>query len=94
MSVSLFVYYRVDGQQDVALRERVGAIQTDVFAATGVSGRLLRRRDDATTWMEIYEPISDVDQFEQVLQSALGRHGFDALLAPGDVRHAERFVAP
>jgi len=94
VSVSLFVYYRVAAQQDFAVRERVSAIQSDVLAETGVSGRLLRRRDDPTTWMEIYEPIADIDQLEQALHTALERHGFDALLAPGDVRHAERFVAP
>jgi Domain of unknown function (DUF4936) len=93
VSHSLFVYYRVTGAPDSAVRTRVAAIQADVLAATGVQGRLLRRRDDSTTWMEIYEPISDVDSFEQALDAALARHGFAALLAAGDVRHTERFVA-
>lgn len=93
MSLSLFVYYRVSAP-DSTVRARVDALQSDVFAATGVRGRLLRRRDDPTTWMEIYEPVADAVAFEQSLDAALARHGFSALLAAGDVRHTERFVAP
>ncbi len=94
MSASIFVYYRVAGALDAAVRGRVEAIQADVLAATGVPGRLLRRRDDPATWMEIYEPVPDADRFEQALDAALTRHEFAALLAPGDARHTERFVAP
>jgi hypothetical protein len=93
VSASIFVYYRVTGAQDATVRNRVGAIQADIRAATGVSGRLLRRRDDPTTWMEIYEPVSDVDGFEQELDAALARHAFATLLAAGDARHTERFIA-
>jgi len=94
VSVSLFVYYRVNGAGDATVRARVDAVQSEVFAATGVRGRLLRRRDDPATWMEIYEPVADAAAFEQALDAALARHGFAALLASGDVRHTERFVAP
>lgn len=94
MSVSLFVYYRVAGAPDDAVRARVDAVQAEVLAATGVRGRLLRRRDDPTTWMEVYEPVADAVAFEQMLDAALARHGFSALLASGDVRHIERFVVP
>ncbi|MGB8437090.1 MAG: DUF4936 family protein [Burkholderiales bacterium] len=94
MSASIFVYYRVTGVPDSTVRGRVGAIHADVLAATGVAGRLLRRRDDPTTWMEIYEPVPDVDRFEQELDAALARHAFAALLAPGGARHTERFIAP
>lgn len=93
MNDSLFVYYRVVDPQDAVVRARVGAIQADVFAATGVQGRLLRRRDDPATWMEIYESVPDADRFEQALEAALARHDFAALLASGNVRHSERFVA-
>ena len=93
MSLSLFVYYRVSAP-DSTVQARVDAMQSDLFAATGVRGRLLRRRDDPTTWMEIYEPVTDAVAFEQSLDAALARHGFSALLASGDVRHTEHFVAP
>ena len=92
MSVSLFVYYRVAAATEAAVRARVDALQTEVFAATGIRGRLLRRRDDPSTWMEVYEAVDDTAAFEQVLDAALARHGFAALLGPGEVRHSERFV--
>jgi Domain of unknown function (DUF4936) len=94
VNVSLFVYYRVAEVSESAVRERVGAILADVRAATGVQGRLLRRRDDSTTWMEVYEPVADAEAFERTLEAALARHRFAALLAPGAARHTERFVAP
>lgn len=93
MSISLFVYYRVADATDGAVRGCVEAVRTDVFAATGVRGRLLKRRDDPATWMEVYEPVVEVEPFEQALEAALVRHGFASLLAPGDVRHVERFIA-
>jgi Domain of unknown function (DUF4936) len=93
VSASLFVYYRVADASESAVRERVGAILADVRAATGVQGRLLRRRDDPTTWMEVYEPVPETEAFERALDAVLARHGFDALLAPGGARHTERFVA-
>jgi len=43
--------------------------------------------------MEIYEPIGALEPFEQALDAALVRHGFASLLAPGVVRHTERFIA-
>jgi hypothetical protein len=92
VSVSLFVYYRVADASESAVRERVGAILADVRAATGVEGRLLRRRDDPSTWMEVYEPVLDSETFERALDAALVRHRFAALLAPGAARHTERFV--
>jgi hypothetical protein len=93
VSLSLFVYYRVGDASASAVRERVGAILADVYATTGVQGRLLRRRDDLATWMEIYEPVPEAETFEHVLDAALARHRFDTLLAPGAARHTERFVA-
>jgi Domain of unknown function (DUF4936) len=92
VSASLFVYYRVADANESAVRERVGAILADVRAATGVQGRLLRRRDDPATWMEVYEPVPETEAFEHALDAALARHRFDALLAPGTARHTERFV--
>ncbi|MCZ7564287.1 MAG: DUF4936 family protein [Burkholderiales bacterium] len=93
MSVALYVYYRVAAAEDAAARTLVRAVQDDVREATGVSGRLLCRRDDPGTWMEVYEGIEDPVAFERALETALARRGFAALLAPGAARHTERFVA-
>ena len=61
-----YVYYRVDPQQDVrrSVREILGEIKTK----TGVQGRWMRRRDDPSTYMEVYEGVSDGAAFEALLE--------------------------
>lgn len=92
MSVSLYVYYKVVNAGDSAGHALVRAAQEDVRRATGVAGRLLQRRDDPATWMEVYEGVHDVEAFERVLNDALARHAFASVLAAGAARHTERFV--
>lgn len=93
MSVTLYVYYKVAAAEDTAARSLVRAVQKDVRDATGVAGRILRRRDDPATWLEVYEDVGDLDAFERALDEALARHFFNSVLAPGAARHVERFVA-
>jgi DNA-binding transcriptional regulator YdaS (Cro superfamily) len=59
---------------------------------TGVQGRLLRRSEDATTWMEVYEGVTDCAAFERALAAAVERHDLRQLLAPGTQRHVECFI--
>ena len=58
--------------------------------ATGVRGRLMRRRDDPGTWMEVYEGIADAVAFESALNEAAARTGAAALCGH---RVTEIFVA-
>jgi hypothetical protein len=51
----------------------------------GVRGRWMHRRDDPTTYMEVYEDVKDAARFEAVL----AREG-DKL---GVQRRTERFVS-
>jgi hypothetical protein len=91
MSSSYYIYYRVPlGNADRA-RTAVGELQRELSAATGIGGRLLRRRDDETTWMEIYESVPDGARFEANLAELVARHGVLALLAPGSSRKQEIF---
>jgi hypothetical protein len=90
VSASLYVYYKT--APDAAVAPRVHDMQSDLARQTGVQGRLMRRRDDATTWMEIYEGLGDLHAFEATLADAVARHGLDDLPRPGERRHAERFV--
>ncbi|MCD5361759.1 DUF4936 family protein [Chromobacterium aquaticum] len=62
MNHCLYCYFKADAD-DAALLSRLRALQSALQARTGVPGRLLRRRDDAGTWMEVYEGISDADAF-------------------------------
>lgn len=92
MTCSYFIYYRsAAGAEEV--RKSVGAMQRAIEQETGVAGRLMRRADDPTTWMEVYEAVPDAARFERNLDDAVARFGLTGLLAGDGRRHVERFVA-
>jgi hypothetical protein len=66
-------------------------IQAALKASTGIDGRLLRKRDDPSTWMEIYEGVGEISAFEQCLTSAVQATNFAAVLVTDGVRHMECF---
>lgn len=88
--VELYIYYRVD---DVAAAiERAQAMQQALATRSGIRGRLMQRRDDAHTLMEIYPGVTDAAAFETALAEAVTACGLDALVQPGTARHVERFA--
>jgi len=91
LSASYYIYYRsaAAAQQ---IRGTVAAMQAALARETGVAGRLLRGVDDPSTWMEIYEDVSDRSEFETKLAAAVDRFGLESLLGAGAVRHLERFT--
>ena len=91
MSPNYYVYYRVAPDQAERARGIVAGLQDDVLRQTGVRGRLMHRRDDTATWMEIYEGISDEQAFDASLAAALERCGFSSVLAAGSRRVTEIF---
>jgi len=91
MSLSYYIYYRVPPGNASRARRAVDALQRELSATTGVAGRTLRRRDDETTWMEIYEDVADSARFETALAELVERHGILGLLAPGSSRKQEIF---
>jgi hypothetical protein len=91
MRVDYFIYYRVRNDCSVELMAALVSMQAALHAATGIAGRFRRRVDDPTTWMEIYEGVADAHRFEVELGALARSHGLNAFLAPGTVRHLERF---
>ncbi|MCC6378616.1 MAG: DUF4936 family protein [Burkholderiales bacterium] len=89
MTTSYYVWYRIAGDACEA-RSAVTAMMLDLAEDCGVVGRLMKRADDPSTWMEIYESVDDATGFERALAEAIARHGADALATGG--RHVERFV--
>lgn len=81
---SYYVYYRVDADRVVLLREEVQELFRHIEAATGVRGRWMRRRDDSATYMEVYEEVREEGAFEALLESEGSKLGLQ--------RHIERFV--
>jgi hypothetical protein len=93
VSFSYYIYYRVPPGNAAPARTAVGALQRELADATGVGGRLLRRRDDETTWMEIYESVTDGARFEAKLAELVERYRVADLLVPGSSRKQEVFRA-
>ena len=93
MSVNYYIYYRIVPADAARVRAVVSAVQSALERATGVAGKLFRRSDDASTWMEVYESIEHQQAFESELERLLEEHHFAACLAPGSNRHVERFSA-
>jgi hypothetical protein len=91
VKLDFYIYYRVPAQNAERARAAVNALQRDLSDITGIGGRLLRRRDDETTWMEIYENVADAARFEADIAKLVERHGLAALLVPGSSRKQEVF---
>jgi len=91
--VSYFVYFRIhpNADRDDA-RHRIGEMQQRLSESLGLTCRLLCRRDDDRTWMEVYEAVTDANTFELALQHEVDAANIQDLIEPGSARHIERFV--
>ena len=87
----LYVYYRIDLQHRSAAKAAVDTILRQVEARCGIRGYLMQRADDATTWMEVYERVSDTDAFGHTLEEIVTQSGLLATLAQDSKRHIEHF---
>jgi hypothetical protein len=66
------------------LRPAVERLFALVERECGVRGRWMHRRDDPTTYMEVYEDVKDVARFEVLLEREGAKLGVQ--------RRLERFV--
>ena len=65
--MNYYVYYKIDPAQAVALRRSVERLFGRIEKEFGVRGRWMRRRDDPSTYMEVYEGVNDEQAFEALL---------------------------
>ncbi len=92
--VHYFVWYRVTCDtigETRAARAAVDAVLADVARVTGIRGRLLVRRGQPDTWMEIHERVTESADFERELAAAVQRHDLARHIADSG-RHVEAFV--
>ncbi len=89
-ATNFYVYYRI-AADSVSARKRIGELLADIEARTGISGTLLARSDDPTTWMETYAPVTRTAAFRRVLGALAREHGAEALTTDGR-RHVEEFA--
>lgn len=89
---SIYVYYKVDPERLRDLRDVVEQLFTAIQRESGVLGLWQRRRDDPTTYMEVYADVQDASRFEALLAREGERLGVNRFLAPGGARRVELFV--
>jgi Domain of unknown function (DUF4936) len=74
----------VDPARLAELRAAVERLFGALERECGVRGRWMHRRDDPTTYMEVYEGVKDTAAFERVLEREGAKLGVQ--------RRTERFV--
>ena len=80
-----YVYYKISLDQVAQLRDKVKALFQVIETQCGVRGRWMHRRDDPSTYMEVYEDVKDAAAFEALLEREGAKLGVQ--------RHTERFVS-
>jgi len=82
--LNYYVYYKLTPDRLKDARGQVEALFQGVEKACGVRGRWMHRRDDPSTYMEVYEDVKDEAAFEAVLEREGAKLGVQ--------RKLERFV--
>ncbi len=83
--MNYYVYYKVDAAKLPAVRLCVEKLFRDVEAKFKTRGRWMRRRDDPTTYMEVYEGVTDAKAFEAFMEKETRPLGLE--------RRVERFIS-
>ncbi|MBW8906178.1 MAG: DUF4936 family protein [Betaproteobacteria bacterium] len=82
--MNYYIYYKVELARLAELRPAVQRLFALVERECGVRGRWMHRRDDPTTYMEVYEDVKDTARFEALLEREGAKLGIQ--------RRLERFV--
>ncbi len=77
--LNYYIYYRVL-TDDFETERQIRGMQAKLGCRTGVCGSLLKRQDDALTWMEIYLDIPDQSTFDHQLKRALNEFDVDMFI--------------
>lgn len=94
MSASYFIWYRVHADQHGGVGDAetvIRAMMGRLACRAGVVGRLLKKRDEPATWMEVYEGVGDGDRFERELARAVDEYDVEMFCV--DRRHTECFLS-
>lgn len=91
---SYYIYYRVDPAKAAACETRIRELLASVRKATGIEGRLMKKRGEPNHWMEVYENVAEEAKFEWELADAVARLKVQEFLLPNTPRHVECFENP
>jgi hypothetical protein len=86
---SIFIYYRVKDRDQGEAESLIRSMQARLACRSGVAGRLLKKRSQPGLWMEIYEPVTQLQVFERLLGQLEDEFGV-AMFIDGD-RNREIF---
>jgi len=87
-----YIYYKADLTRRDAMQRAVAELFDAVKKETGLTGKWMHRRDDASTYMEVFEGVRDESAFEALLEKQAAALNFAQYLQPGGSRRVERFV--
>lgn len=82
--MNYYVYYKVSPERVATLRPMIEELFSIIESQAGVRGRWMRRRDDPSTYMEVYEGVANERAFEALLEREGAKLGLE--------RRLERFV--
>ncbi len=85
-----YIYYRVSEENAGEAETLVRSMQSRLACRSGIAGRLLKKRDEAGLWMEIYEDVAEPVRFERLLQQAVDEFDLDMFI--DGTRHTECFL--
>jgi len=74
--LNYYVYYKIAPERLKEVRLQVAKLFAAIEEHSGVRGRWMRRRDDPTTYMEVYEGVKDAQAFEALLEREGAKLGF------------------
>ena len=87
--MNFYVYYKVSPGQLAQLRPQVQDLFRTIREEFGVQGRWMHRRDDASTYMEVYEDVKEDGEAHAAFEALLAREGARF----GVQRKVERFIS-
>ena len=91
MAYTYYIYYRIEPAQTDKAGRRIDRLLTAVKQATGIAGRLMKKRGEPNLWMEVYENVTDEAKFEWALAEAVSNLKATEFLQPGGGRQVECF---
>ena len=83
--MNYYVYYKVAPERAREIGLKIRRLLSTVEEQTGIRGRWMRRRDDPSTYMEVFEDVKDEAVFEALLEREGARLGLQ--------RKVERFIS-
>lgn len=66
--MNYYVYYKLEADRLPPARSFVKELFDKIEKQLGVRGRWMRRRDDPSTYMEVYEGVKDGAAFEALMR--------------------------